>query len=260
VSQVFKDSRWQHVADANRLVLLVLSKPSAPSCRGAWYHPNIDVPGPEGPGSDEPYLGAVLSDAIARLGLDSQRIYLTGASSGGSLVYDAACDALNSAKFRGFAAVSAFMEARVSSGRPVVGSERCGTLNNHFFFQNVHGTSDGNVPFGGSCDSTHCIVSFAENARWWAQHMGCAAKPTVTMIGTPTKANEQDDYGTCAFGSPAASYESIKVQNGCHAWSGLDAQPANPSTCAGNPHTNNTNAFYTAQSDWNWFATRSWIG
>jgi poly(3-hydroxybutyrate) depolymerase len=258
---VFTNSHWQPVADGNRLVLILLAKPSSPTCRDAWYHPNIDVPAPESVGSDEPYLARVLSDAIPRLGLDSGRIYLTGASSGASLVYDAACNATNSAKFRGFAAISGFMQAKKSGSNYVAGTEKCGTTYNHFFIENVHGTKDGNSPLNGDCSpSDHCIVSFAENARWWAQHMGCAATPQVTMFGSPSPLNEKDDYQSCAFGSPAVSYEAIKVQNGCHAWAGLDAHPAAPSTCAGSPSTNNTNGFYTAQANWDWFSTRAWIG
>jgi poly(3-hydroxybutyrate) depolymerase len=261
VGQVFKDSQWQSVADANRLVLILLAKPGSPKCRGAWYHPNIDVPAPESAGSDEPYISRVVSDAVSRLGLDSQRLYLTGASSGASLTYDVACDPVNSLKFRGFTAISGLMQAKKSGSSFVPGSERCGTTNRSFFMQNVQGTNDGNVPFGGDCSpSNHCVVSFAENARWWAQHMGCGATPKVTMFGSPSKTNEKDDYQSCTFGSPAVSYESVKVQNGCHAWEGLDAHPANPSTCSGHPSTNNTNGFYTAQTNWDWFSTRTWPG
>jgi poly(3-hydroxybutyrate) depolymerase len=269
VGHVFKDSRWQSVADANRLVLILLAKPGSPSCRSGWYAPNIQIPQPgAGTPSDEPYVRAVLNDATSRLPVDSQRIYLTGASSGGNLVYDVACDPTNGTRFRGFTAVSAFMQAKLNGSSFVPGTERCGapgggsTTNNSFFIQNVHGTNDGSVPFGGRClpRESHCIVSFAENARWWAQHMGCAARPTVTMFGSPSALNEKDDYSSCTFGSPAVSYESVKVKNGCHAWNGLDAHPAFPSTCPGNPSTNNTNSFYTAQTIWDWFSTRAWTG
>ena len=104
------------------------------------------------------------------------------------------------------------------------------------------------------------MVSFAENARWWASHMGCLPAPSISLFGTPKALNEQDAYQTCAFGSPPVTYESIKVQNGCHSWQGLDAHPAGPSTCDGNPSTNNTNGFYTAQTTWNYFSSRAWLG
>ena len=249
VAEVFKNSRWQKVADANRLVLILLAKPSSPSCRGGWYGPNITVPAMKpGSASDEPYLRTVVADAKTRLSLDSQRIYLTGVSAGGNLVYDAACDPVTSMQFRGFAAVSEFMQTKINGSSPVSGTEQCAapgkaqTANASFFIMNIHGTQDGSVPFGGHClpAESHCVASFAENARWWAKHMGCGATPSVSMFGTPSKLNEKDDYSTCLFGSPSVSYESVKVQNGCHAWQGLDASPASPSTCNGNPSTNNT--------------------
>jgi len=106
VAEVFQNSRWQKVADSNRLILILLAKTSSPTCRAGWFHPNTVLP-PEQPGaaSDQPYVRAVLADAKARLFLDTQRIYLTGASTGGDFVYDTACDPVSSVQFRGFAAV-----------------------------------------------------------------------------------------------------------------------------------------------------------
>ena len=160
------------------------------------------------------------------------------------------------------------MQTSINGSSSVSGTEQCGapgqgqSKNASFFIMNLHGTNDGSVAFNGRCVSSesHCIASFSENARYWAKRMGCVPAPSVVMFGSPSALNEKDNYLACLFGSPAASYESVKVQNGCHAWQGLDANAAGPSSCSGNPSTNKTNGFYTAQTTWDWFSTRAWLG
>jgi poly(3-hydroxybutyrate) depolymerase len=240
----FDGSNWYKVADANRLVIILVSY--CPS--NAWSHPAIDVP-IGSLASDGPYLKAVIQDAAANpsIDIDTSRMILTGGSSGGSLTWGIACDPTYSTLFQGYAPVSAAMDVDVDGGLPVPGTERCASASKSFFITNVHGTADKAVPYAGVCIASHCITSFAETERFWGGYLGCGATPARTMFGTPDAANIQDDFSGCGFGLPPDQYEAVTVTNGGHQREGLDAVSGNP-----------TNGFDTAQTNWAFFSTRHW--
>ena len=213
--------------------------------------------------SDEPYLAAVVKDATSRLNLDAQRLYLTGASAGGSLTLDVACDAMNRSKFRGFEIISSGLQTKVSGSSPVNGTERCGPPGNgagsnydggansptdrRFVLIQLQGVLDGSVPFTGVCGTTHCHDSFEQENIFWQKYMGCNPTPSSTLTGSPKAENTIDDYSDCTFGTNAA-FESEKVLHGCHSWEGLDArvEPGSTSTCEAGGTTNPTNGFDSA--------------
>jgi poly(3-hydroxybutyrate) depolymerase len=281
-AQVYRSNHWHTIADENALVVVYLAKVyNGSSCTSGseptgWRHPNVDAPDPgAGAPSDEPYVTAVVDDATRRLNLDAQRLYLTGASAGGSLTLDVACDATNRAKFRGFETVSADLQTTKSGSSPVTGTERCGPPGNgaganydggatspmgrRFFYIQLQGVLDGSVPFTGACGATHCTDSFEQETIFWRTYMGCAATPSSRLIGSPKAENTLDDYSACTFGINAA-FETEKVLHGCHSWQGLDAvvDSGGTTSCAAGGTTNPTNGFDSARLAWQFFSTRKW--
>ena len=241
----FDGDNWIAVADANRLVVIMLSY--CPS--NAWTHPYMDVPNTGTTPSDGPYLAAVVNDATANpsIDIDPSRLILTGGSSGGSLTWGVACDPTYSSLFKGYAPVSAAMNVQVSNNSPVPGTERCSSANKSFFLNNVHGTADNAVKYAGACIASHCITSFAETEAFWSGYLGCGASPVKTMFGTPQAVNIKDDFGGCGFGGPPDQYEAVTVTGGGHQHEGLDANLGNA-----------TNGFDTAMTNWIFFSTRRW--
>lgn len=245
VSRLYNELRLQSIADANRFIVVYMTSQmaGAPSLC-AWHHPAIDFPTPpRDPLDDEPYVNAVLHDILNKENVDPQRIYATGASSGGAMVQAVACDPTNSLLIRGISAVSEYLPVDISSGRPS-GDPRCASANQHLFVQLQGGTADPNVPYGGICIPNHCVSSFAANLDFWRRHLGCTTASTPTLFGSPAQANREQLFTGCAFGTNYG-VDGVTVQNGVHAYSGLN-DSLNGKT--------DTNGFVPGQALWTFFS------
>jgi len=231
--------QWDQVAMENRVVMLPLARPtSAERPTDSWFHPNIDIPdpGPSAP-SDLPYVRAVVRDAITRFGLDPERIYYFGYSSGGALGASIMCDPTTSAVFRG-AAKGGHAFALDTSATP--GSERCAALHPGTFLYVSAGTFD--AAYTGRCPlptGTHCASSFAETMRLLFSMLGCSAPPTSTSFGTGG-ANTHLLYHDCGFGTPEDDLLGTVIGG------------------VGHGGTIGANGYYPSRDVWDFFSTRAW--
>jgi hypothetical protein len=217
--------------------------------------------------SSIPALVAMVNDATTRFGLDTSRIYMTGASSGGSLTREALCDSRSSELFRAYAVVS--------NGWTAVPGGSAGncpnTANRNHFYQYVSGPQDSFGPYttvdaatgctiGGPFTTnsnmcTHRAMGFDDNNAWLPTYFGCTGGvPAPTLFGTPSALNRRYDYHTgCVFGtSPQVEFINV-TPNGGHTWTCLDGfVGVLANQCGG--ATPSTNGFFTAQQNWNFFA------
>jgi poly(3-hydroxybutyrate) depolymerase/chitodextrinase len=208
--------------------------------------------------SSVPYVVALVNNAVSRFGLDSSRLYFTGASSGGALTRELFCDSRSSNLFRGYAIVS---NGTNSVPNGTTGS--CpNSANRNVFVQYVSGTNASQDPYNtfmgktcvvgatglGSNPCTHEQMGFTASRNWTASYFGCGS-PTVTGTSGSLTTNVIYDYN-CIYGS-SPQVEFISVGNGGHTWTCLDTVPQLP--CAGKT-INPTNGFNTAQSNWAFFA------
>jgi polyhydroxybutyrate depolymerase len=244
IARLYRGSRLQPIADANRLIVVYMTTQTARAPLCGWHHRAIDFPITARDSlDDEAYVTAVLDDIMFKQNVDPLRIYATGASSGGAMVQAVACDPANSVRIRGIAAVSEFMPVDISGGQPT-GDPMCPSSNQRLFVQLISGTADANVPYNGICIASHCLASFSATLDFWRRHLGCSAVNTVTSFGTPQADNRKQTFTNCTFGTNYG-VEGLTVQGGAHYYSGLD-DALNGSV--------NTNGFYPAQALWSFFS------
>lgn len=149
---------------------------------------NVDD-GNDLPRDDTAYLKAVIADAVARFGLDGERVFAAGFSRGGSMVWDLACVAPDSAI--AFAAVAGAFWGPLPS-----------TCAAPVHLQHTHGFKDPLVPFEGRDVIWNGYAFNQSNVMQsldvWRQTNGCegAAETNTTEGATWIKT-----FGPCEAGS-----------------------------------------------------------
>ena len=139
------------------------------------------------PRDDVTFLRAVINDAVARFGLDRDRVLLMGFSRGGSMVWDTACAAPDLA--RGYAAVAGgFWEP--------IQQDCAGPV--HLF--HTHGFNDGQVPLEGRA-VTFGGIDFVQGnilkgLDTWRRENGCEGRAANSTEGDWIKR-----WGDCDNGS-----------------------------------------------------------
>ncbi len=123
---------------------------------------------------DHAFLAAVLDDAVARFGLDRDRVLLAGYSRGGSMVWDVACTTPGYAA--GYAAISGgFWEPMWESCAGPV----------HLF--HMHGWTDRTVPVEGKegdwFGQHYRMGSIWKGMALWQQTDGCGKAADAAMAG-----------------------------------------------------------------------------
>ena len=253
----FDKSKLQAVADAHRLVVIVLMPPPASAGRTGWLHPQIDCSGGGPPASacgrstspsDEPYVKAAVLAATARFGIDPARRYAVGGSSGGAMTRDIECDASqtpsNSTLFRGF------MWLGNGANAPMGGTAGvCPSGNVQAFTLIVMGKDSGQGPYLTRHLSDHDILGFDDSRAWFAGWLsGCAAAVHTTTPGSGAPVHDVYDY-TCAHGA-TPQLEAVAVTRGGHTWCNLDDIQGTRCTTP-DP---DTNTWSTAEWMWRFFA------
>lgn len=118
-----------------------------------------------GAGQDVRFLTALVRRLVDREGVDRDRVYVTGHSSGGFMSFRMGCD-----------------RSRLVAGiGPVAGVQvpDCAREPGPVRVASVHGTADDTVPYAGYGG----LPSARESARRWARHDGCAPRPRVRRAG-----------------------------------------------------------------------------
>ena len=250
--QTFKDFGMGPVAVSDRLVAISLEQSCNPKRSTAWAHPYIDVPNTGLTPTDAPYLEAVVSDIESRFHVDPNRIYIEGASSGGGLVNGAACDPALTNLFRGYAPNANYMQVSGTTLPGKLGTERCATSNNQFFYFAQDATNDLQVRFGGTALPTHVVISYANNLAWWQRHLGCSATPTTSSFGSPAALNVHTAYSGCAFGlTPAVAGDA--VHGGGHGSPAMTENIYTGGTCT------DCNDYYVTREAMTFFASSKWV-
>ena len=153
-----------------------------------------------------------LIDTLAdQYNIDHARIYASGFSNGGFMVYDLACKL--SERIAAVASVAGTMiTSRIQSCNP----KRVVPV------MAIHGTFDANVPFSGG------LIAFADTLAsvnavlgFWAGFDGCSTTPVITNLPNINTNDgstvQQHLYPDCGDGS---SVEFLKVILGNHSWPG----------------------------------------
>jgi polyhydroxybutyrate depolymerase len=172
------------------------------------------------PGSrDVAFLGDVLDQAERSLCVDTDRVFVSGASNGAMMAVTLACDAPDR-----IAAVAAVAGVEVMDGchadrpLPIVA---------------FHGTKDPTIRYDGGLDAAvaglplpdrsgtigdirpHAELSIPRVMAWWARQSGCDTSPSRRRVATDTV--------LLRFPCPEkAGVELYRIDGGGHTWPGRD--------------------------------------
>ena len=171
-------------------------------------------PGGE-PMDDTLYFDAVLDKIESEYRVDASRIYATGLSDGGFMVFRLGC-----AMAHRFAAI-----ATVAATLPLGLSETC----SNWAWRSVpllmiDGTSDPVIDYKGrpGLDVRYPLLSAKETLKVWSRMNGCSSKPVRTTL--PPRApdgmeTQVDTHNDCRDGGDVILYSVVK---GGHTWPGGD--------------------------------------
>jgi len=154
---------------------------------------------------DVAFIDALLDKAAAELCVDEDRVYATGFSNGGFMSHRLACELTD--RFAAIASVSGVMGiGTCSPSRPIPVLQ-------------IHGTSDGVVPWNGGGWGTN-YKSVESTIDGWTQRNGCS--------GTAQTMYDQGDatcvkHGGCTAG---ADVELCTIDGGGHQWPGGESSGA----------------------------------
>ncbi|MFZ0820951.1 MAG: hypothetical protein WAM91_12840 [Candidatus Acidiferrales bacterium] len=197
-------------------------------------------PGGE-PINDTLYFDAVLDKLESEYRVDDSRIYATGLSDGGFMVFRLGCDMAH--RFAAIATVAATLPFSLS-----------GTCANWAWrsvpLLMINGTSDPIIDYRGrpGLDVRFPLLSAKETLKVWSKMNGCGNKPVRSTL--PPRASggmetEIDTYNDCKEGGDVILYSVVK---GGHTWPGGD--PYMPERRAG-ATSNDLNA---GEAIWQFFA------
>ncbi len=151
-------------------------------------------------------LNKLLDTLESMYSIDKKRVYATGVSLGGSLVYRIACEM--SDRIAAVASVSGLM---TDSTLVHCNAER------HIPILHMHGTSD----FIMSYDGKHQANGVEELLKIWTLKNQCVQKPDTIQVPNRDKKDHSTvqliNYKDCAGKSEVWFY---KIKNGGHAWPG----------------------------------------
>jgi polyhydroxybutyrate depolymerase len=164
---------------------------------------------------DVGFTKALLDDLAKVVRTDEKRIYATGLSGGGIMVYRLASEL--SDRIAAIAPVAAVMgTAKIRLSRPVS-------------VMHFHGTEDQAVPFNGGkgkLDTSGTnFYSVEYSIQSWVKANGCNRQPTIETL--PNKVDDgtkviRKSYGN---GKEYSEVVLIKIEGGGHTWPGRDFGP-----------------------------------
>jgi polyhydroxybutyrate depolymerase len=166
---------------------------------------------------DVGFVGSVIEDVAARHPLDRARIYATGMSNGGMLVYQLA--SMHPGWFAAVAPVSAAIGGMSRDGRTYIIPMPAMPVP----VMIVHGRRDSYVLYQGGASQSFphsWKMSVGDALSFWAVSDGCAGKPAISHPAGPDL--ERVAYADCKDGSEVVLWE---IMGGDHSWPG-DIFPA----------------------------------
>ena len=200
---------YANMSDLAESEIFILVYPQG-SCSEGNSHWNPSLPSSDNKSTadDFGFIEALINDLSSDYNIDSERIYACGYSNGGMLAYGLGCYKSNLMAAVG--SVSGTMldfDCSPSHPMPII---------------NIHGTSDGVLPYNGSSDysSVETIINY------WNGLNNTNATPIVNSV---------DDNGTTiehyiyTDGDSSISVEHYKVIEGDHVWFDMNYQGNNTS-------------------------------
>jgi polyhydroxybutyrate depolymerase len=156
---------------------------------------------------DVGFTEALIDSLSAAYSIDQNRIYAVGMSNGGFMSFQLACDL--SAKIAAVGSVTGSMtpstlgDCNASHPMPII---------------QIHGTTDGTVPYNGSAGWTASITNVLNH---WATFNNCSPVPTVVNVpNTNTIDGSTVEKYTYENGDNCSEVVHYKVTNGQHTWPG----------------------------------------
>jgi polyhydroxybutyrate depolymerase len=156
---------------------------------------------------DVGFTEALIDSLSAAYSVDQNRIYAVGMSNGGFMSFQLACDL--SAKIAAVGSVTGSMtpstlsDCNASHPMPII---------------QIHGTTDGTVPYNGSAGWTASITNVLNH---WATFNNCSPVPTVVNVpNTNTIDGSTVEKYTYENGDNCSEVVHYKVTNGQHTWPG----------------------------------------
>jgi polyhydroxybutyrate depolymerase len=169
-------------------------------CCGSAVKENVD---------DVAFIRALLDDLTREYAVDARRVYATGMSNGGIMVYRLAAE----------------LSDRIAAVAPVAGSmaTEIGDLKRPVSVLHFHGTKDEFVPFEGgkgpkSITGTH-FLSIEQSVAAWVRANGCHEEPKVDLL---SEAGDEMTVTRKTYGPgrEGAEVALVVIEGGGHTWPG----------------------------------------
>ena len=156
---------------------------------------------------DVSFSGALIDSVSAQYNINLDRVYSTGMSNGGFMSFRLACDL--SDRIAGIASVT-------GSSLPATLSN-CNALHSTPIMQ-IHGTSDGTVPYTGAAGWTEPISSLVD---FWANYNNCTMPAQIeNMPDINIGDGSTVEKHTYLDGDNCTEVIHYKITNGDHTWPG----------------------------------------
>jgi len=212
------------------------------SWQGATYsNPNID---------DIAFTKQLLNNLTATYCVDPTRVYAAGHSNGGGFVGTLACDPVASRMFAAYGANSgAFYPQNIgyTSCTPWTVVQPCNAGRTRIPFLEIHGTSDGTIPYLGGPHNSQCLATVPQYVSQLVAREGFEPNATNTTIfsqavTTNVTGAVQYQWGTSGVGpggNPGGTFGEVThfmVPTGIHTWQ------------------SNVNGFYSSNTMMSFFA------
>lgn len=156
---------------------------------------------------DVGFTNALLDTISRSYNINAEKVYSTGMSNGGYMSFLLACQL--SERFAAIASVTGSMTPQIF--------DNCNASKPMPIMQ-IHGTSDGTVPYSGNPIWTKSID---EIIQYWSNHNNCNPEPSYTSI---PDINENDgstvEHIVYENGDNCVTTEHFKVYGGDHDWPG----------------------------------------
>jgi polyhydroxybutyrate depolymerase len=165
------------------------------------------------PANDIPFFENLLDQIESEYSVDTSRVYVTGYSDGGFMVFRLGCELATR-----FAAV-----ATVGATLPAYLGESCSDWAwRAVSLLMIHGTSDPAVDYMGNPAFTvrYPFLAAKDSVKLWARMNNCGSKPEKTTLPRRTSGGLEtrvETYTDCSAGSAVQLYSVVK---GGHTWPG----------------------------------------
>jgi polyhydroxybutyrate depolymerase len=175
-----------------------------PKSRGAAWNEN---PSSYNTTDDVGFLSALIDHAVADDGVDAQRVYVAGYSSGGFMAERMACQ--GSSKVAGFVSVAATMRDSLQSVCTPSHAMPAAFMN---------GTSDAIVPYKGE----PTVASASAAVTFWASTNSCLPLTDMQTTALPQQVSDGTSVALTTFTAcPSdAAAELYTINGGGHTWPG----------------------------------------